>query len=56
MSELSGPTLSDLKGVKRIRKLKERIAHVDEQIAELHDKKEIMQHEIREIEKGLRSA
>jgi hypothetical protein len=41
-----GPTLSDAKGAKRIRKLQERIQHIDDQIAELTEKREIMQGEL----------
>lgn len=40
-----GPTLADTKGRRRIQKLDERCRHVDEQIAELKDKKRLMQCE-----------
>lgn len=47
---LPGVTLSDAQGGKRIRMLQDRVRHIDEQIAELEDKKGIMQNEIRELE------
>jgi hypothetical protein len=46
---LPGVTLSDAKGGKRIRMLQDRVRHIDEQVAELQDKKSIMQHEILEL-------
>jgi len=50
-----GPTLSDCKGYQRIRKLQERSKHIDDQIAELTDKKEIIEHEIQQIRRELES-
>lgn len=44
-----GPTLSDRTGPARIRKLEERIGHIDEQIEELQDRREIMQGEIGQL-------
>ena len=44
--------IGDATGKRRIRKLQERIKHIDEQISELQDKKEIMQHEMRELKDG----
>jgi hypothetical protein len=49
MSELQDPTMAGCKGERRLRKLRERVAHIDEQIAELQDKKGIMQGEIAEL-------
>lgn len=43
---------ADAKGPRRLRKLTERVAHINEQIAELEDKREIMQHEIRQLKDG----
>ena len=45
-----GPTLSDTKGSQRIKKLQERSKHIDEQMAELRDKKELIEHEIRVLQ------
>jgi len=44
-----GPTLADTTGTRRLRKLQERSKHIDDQIAELTDKKEIIEHEIQQI-------
>jgi len=52
MAEIQDPTLAGCKGERRLRKLKERVAHIDEQIAELQDKKGIMEHEIRQLKDG----
>jgi hypothetical protein len=41
-----GPTLADSTGCRRIRKLQERCQHINEQIAELQAKKELMEYEI----------
>jgi hypothetical protein len=49
---LQGPTLADATGTRRIRKLKERAGHIDEQIAELQDKKGIIVHEIQQLKSG----
>lgn len=49
-SNLQGPTLSDAKGERRIRKLYERAGHIDAQVEELQDKKGIIEHEISELE------
>lgn len=53
MTQYQGPTLADCKGSQRIRKLQERSRHIDEQIAELQDKKELIEHEIKQIRKEL---
>ena len=49
---MTAECIGDAKGERRIRKLQERITHIDEQIAELQDKKEIMLSEIRELKEG----
>ena len=41
--------IGDAKGERRIRKLQDRVKHIDEQIAELQDKKEIMLSEIQQL-------
>ena len=41
-----GPTLADATGTRRLRK---RSRHIDDQIAELTDKKAPIEHEIKEI-------
>ncbi|MFA6364709.1 hypothetical protein [Methanoregula sp.] len=51
---MTAECIGDATGKRRIRKLQERITHIDEQIAELQDKKEIMISEIREL-KGRKS-
>jgi hypothetical protein len=48
-----GPTLADTTGTRRLRKLQERSKHIDEQMRELADKKEIIEHEIRQIRKEI---
>jgi len=48
-----GPTLADTTGSRRLRKLQERSKHIDDQIAELTDKKEIIEHEIRQLQQEL---
>ena len=48
---MTAECIGDATGKRRIRKLQERIKHIDEQIAELRDKKEIMISEIRELKK-----
>ena len=48
-----GPTLADARGSQRIRKLEERAGHIDEQIAELQDKKSIIEHEIQQLRGGM---
>jgi len=48
-----GPTLADTTGTRRLRKLQERSKHIDDQIAELTDKKEIIEHEIQQIRKEI---
>ena len=53
MTQYQGATLSDSKGAQRIRKLQERSQHIDEQMRELADKKEIIEHEIRQIRKEM---
>ena len=53
MTQYQGATLSDSKGAQRIRKLQERSRHIDDQIAELQDKKEIIEYEIRQIRKEM---
>ena len=50
MNMHQGPTLSDAKGERRIRKLHERANHIDAQVEELQDKKGIIEHEISELE------
>ena len=49
---MTAECIGDATGKRRIRKLQERIKHIDEQIAELQDKKEIMLSEIRELKDG----
>jgi hypothetical protein len=44
---MTSECIGDAKGERRIRKLRDRVKHIDEQIAELQDKKEIMLHEIK---------
>nr|WP_321349772.1 hypothetical protein [uncultured Methanoregula sp.] len=46
MNLTPGPTLADASGNRRVRKLEERIRHIDDQIAELTEKREIMQGEL----------
>jgi len=41
--------IGDATGKRRIRKLRDRVKHIDEQIAELQDKKEIMLSEIQQL-------
>jgi len=41
--------IADAKGSYRIRKLQERSKHIDDQIAELTDKKECIDHEIQQL-------
>jgi len=53
---LQGVTLSDQQGANRIRKLQDRAKHIDDQIAELQDKREIIQHEIEQERKKLQPA
>jgi predicted nucleic acid-binding Zn-ribbon protein len=48
-----GPTLADATGTRRLQKLQERSKHIDDQIAELTDKKGLIEHEIRELRKEL---
>ena len=48
---MTAECIGDAKGERRIRKLRDRVKHIDEQIAELQDKKEIMISEIRELRK-----
>lgn len=49
---MTAECIGDATGKRRIRKLQDRITHIDEQIAELQDKKEIMLSEIRELKDG----
>ncbi|MEN6396668.1 MAG: hypothetical protein ABFC78_09320 [Methanoregula sp.] len=49
---MTSECIGDAKGERRIRKLRDRVTHIDEQIAELQDKKEIMLSEIRELKEG----
>ena len=49
-----GPTLADKRGSERLHWLRERSRHIDNQIAELQDKKEIIEHEIQQIRKELK--
>ena len=51
---MTAECIGDAKGERRIWKLQGRVKHIDEQIAELQDKKEIMISEIREL-KGRKS-
>jgi hypothetical protein len=50
---IQGPTLADARGPQRIRKLEDRARHIDEQIAELQDKKSIIEHEIQQLGGGM---
>ena len=53
MTTLLSATLIDTKNkTLAIRKRKERIVHIDAQIAELEDKKGIIMHEISQLEHG----
>jgi len=45
-----GPTLADCIGQRRIRKLHERSAIIDDQLDELRKKKCLIEHEIMELE------
>ena len=54
MTAQQGPTLADKRGSERLRWLRERSRHIDNQIAELQDKKEIIEHEIQQIRKELK--
>lgn len=47
-----GPTLADTTGTRRLRKLQERSKHIDDQIAELKDKKGLIEHEIQQLRKS----
>ena len=47
-----GPTLADAKGKKKIRMLRERSAHINEQIAELRSKQRLIWWEIMQIRAG----
>jgi len=47
-----GPTLADAKGKKKLRMLKERSAHINEQIAELLGKKLLIWWEIMQLRVG----
>ena len=49
MTPQPGPTTADAKGAKRLRMLQERCGIIDQQIAELQDRKDLMQHEIQEL-------
>ena len=51
---MTAECIGDATGKRRIRKLRDRVKHIDEQIAELQYKKEIMLYEIREL-KGRKS-
>jgi hypothetical protein len=42
-------TTADHHGTKRLHKLQERSKHIDEQIAELTDKKGLIEHEIQQL-------
>ncbi len=51
MRKYPGFTMADIKSPqRRLLKLKERCSHIDQQIAELQDKKGLMEHEMRQIE------
>ena len=50
-----GPTLADTTGTRRLRKLQERSKHIDDQIAELTDKKGLIEHEFQQIRRELES-
>ena len=43
-------TTADHHGTKRLHKLQERSKHIDEQIAELTDKKGLIEHEIKQLQ------
>ena len=43
---LPGATLADTRGQRRVRKLWKRSGHIDEQIAELQERKDIIENEI----------
>jgi len=49
---MTAECIGDATGKRRIWNLQGRVKHIDEQIAELQDKKAIMQHEIRELKEG----
>ena len=49
---MTAECMADAKGAVRMRKLKERILHIDAQILELKDKREIMENEIEELERS----
>lgn len=49
-------TMSDIKDpARKVYKLMERRAHIDAQIAELQDKKEIINQEIKELKTSMRA-
>jgi len=48
---MTAECIGDATGKRRIWKLQGRVKHIDEQIAELQDKKEIMLSEIRKLKK-----
>ena len=47
-----GFTLADATGTRRIQKLEEGIANIDEQVTILMDKRYCMEHEIRKLREG----
>lgn len=49
MTSAPGPTTSDAKGARRLRMLRDRCQVIDEQVAELQDRKGIIEHEIGEL-------
>ena len=52
MTPTSGPTTADATGARRLRMLRDRCQVIDEQIAELQDRKGIIEYEIRELNRG----
>ena len=52
MTPTPGPTTADATGVRRLRMLRDRCQVIDEQVAELQDRKGIIEHEIGELKKG----
>jgi hypothetical protein len=49
MTSQQGPTLADSTGPHRVRKLQDRCRHINEQIAELKEKRRLMQCEAWQI-------
>ena len=52
MTSTPGPTTADATGARRLAMLQQRIPIIDAQIKELQDRKGIIEHEIRELNRG----